>query len=605
MAEYRDALESVKRRVLSIFAPPPALSLSEWAAEFARISPESGAEPGRWQNIPYQTEIMDAFTDPEVERVTVKKSARVGYTKILNNVIAYHAHLDPCNMLVVQPTLEDADGYSKDEIATMIRDTPALHGLFSEPKTRDGSNTLRKKSFPGGVLYLVGANSPRGFRRISAKVILFDETSGYPRSAGTEGDQFTLGVKRGQGFWDRKISEGSTPTTPDCHVSQSYEESDQRRYYVPCPHCQGMQYLRWSNISWPEGEPHKATYLCEHCGEFIEEKHKRWMVERGEWIAEKPFRGHAGFHIWAAYSYLPKASWGILATEFLEAQRDTEKLKSWTNTIAGEEWIEEHEQPPWELLQRRAEQYESPAAGAYILTLGVDVQQNRLECGVEGWAPGEENWLVEYFILYGDTDQPEVWAALQAAIGRTYQNDRGALLGISSTCIDSGYRTDFVYDFCRKTNRPRVYATKGIEGEGRPIIERGRKKKRGRDPIAITHFNVGVDGAKSVIYHRLQLTEPGDGYRHFPATLDQEYYEGLTAEKVITRKRRGFEHQVWEKTRARNEPLDIAVLNLAALKILNPTWQDITDPPPPPPPKAAPRAEGGFQRRTGGGFQRR
>lgn len=604
--EYHRTLTDLTAETLALFAPPPDLSLSEWADEFAYLSPESSAESGKWTSIEYQRGIMDAFTDASVERVTVMKSARVGYTKILNNVIAYHMTLDPCNMLVVQPTIEDAEGYSKDEIATMLRDTPCLETVVSDPKARDGSNTILKKSFAGGVLYLVGANSPRGFRRISARIVLFDEIDGYPASAGTEGDQIKLGVMRSQYFWNRKIGMGSTPTVKgESKIEREYESSDQRRYFVPCPHCGEFQILKWSNIQWPDGKPEAAYYGCELCGSVIEHKDKADMIAAGEWRATKPFNGHAGFHIWAGYSLSPNADWGKLAAEFLDCKRDTEALQTFINTVLGETWEEESEKLDWEIIQGRAEHYETPAAGAYIVTASADIQKDRIEVTSEGWAPGEENWLVEWVVLHGATDQADVWNQLAAYLNRTYQNDRGDLLPISAMTIDSGYNTDFVYSFVKKHQRRRVYATKGQAGAGLPIVSQATKKKTGRDPRKVRLFTIGVDSAKTVIYHRLQNPEPGPGFRHFPKGTEGEYFEGLVSEKIVTKHRRGFEYREWIKMRARNEPLDLAVGNLAALRILNPTWPTITgELDPPKPAKPTPRSESKFKRSTGG-FNRR
>lgn len=606
--EYQKALDQILERVNSLWRPPPDLSLSEWASRYAMLSPESAAEPGRWQDIPYQKGIMDAFTDPGVERITMMKSARVGYTKILNNCIGYHAHLDPSNILVVQPTIEDAQGYSKDEIATMIRDTPILDGLFYEPKAKDGRNTILKKGFPGGMLYLVGANSPRGFRRISARIVLFDEVDGYPATAGTEGDQIKLGIKRSDFFWNRKIALGSTPTVKGLSkIETSFENSDKRRYYVPCPHCGEFQYLKWSGIQWPKDEPAKAYYVCEHNGCVIEHTEKQQMVEGGHWRSEQEFNGHAGFHIWAAYSYSPNAAWGILAQEFLDCKKDTEALQTFVNTTLGETWEDEAEKLDYSILQDRVERYPTPAADGYLLTAGVDIQGDRIEMGIEAWAPGEENWQVDYLVFFGDTTESPVWDDLKAALGRTFENNRGAFLPISATAIDSGFNTDMVYNFVKKNQYRRCYATKGQAGAGLPVVNRATKKKTGRDPRPVRLFLVGVDGAKATIYHRLQNIDPGPGYRHFNNQLDQEYFEGLTAEKIVTKHRRGFEYREWIKTRPRNEPLDIAVLNYAALKILNPTWEAITaaadeTTPAPIPPKAKAQP---LKNRSGRGFKRR
>ena len=208
--------QSLEKAFFLSFKPPEKLSLSDWADKYAYLSAESSSEAGRWRTLPYQKAIMDAVTDPDIEQIVVMKSARVGYSKILNHVIGYHIHMDACNMMIVQPTIEDAAGYSKEEIACMIRDTKCLQGLISDPKAKDGQNTILQKNFPGGTLSLVGANSPRGFRRVSRRIVLFDEVDGYPvGGAGTEGDQIKLGIRRTEYYWNRKIVAGSTPTLKD------------------------------------------------------------------------------------------------------------------------------------------------------------------------------------------------------------------------------------------------------------------------------------------------------------------------------------------------------------------------------------------------------
>ena len=605
--EFQSALDKLIERLYNQFRPPPDLTLTEWSDEYAMLSPESGGMLQKWHTIPYQAEPMNAMSNPDIETVTFKKSARVGYTKMLNNLVGYHAHLDPANILIVQPTLEDAEGHSTDEIAPMIRDTPILTDIFSDPKSRDGSNTLKKKSFPGGMLYLVGANSPRGFRRISARIIIFDEVDGYPISAGTEGDQIRLGKMRGAGFWNRKIVLGSTPLIEgESKIDDSFEAGDKRFYHVPCPHCGEFQTLKFANLTWPKGKPELAHFVCEVNGCIIEHKDKRWMVERGKWIAEQPFNGHASFHIWAAYSYMPKAAWGILAQEWLDAQRDSEALQTYTNTILGETWTEKAIKLQWEVLYDRRYDYEAPAEDSIYLTMGADIQQDWIEVLVEGWTADEENFTVEHAYLYGDTSEPDVWDQLSKFIGRSWKNNAGTDLIISGGLVDSGFNTDYVYDFCAKHDARRIYASKGAHGAGRPIADRARKKKTGSTPYPCRLFILGVDAAKSIIYHQLQLKTPGPGYRHFHSGLSAEFFEGLTAEKVVTKKRRGFEYREWHQIRPRNEPLDCSVMNYAALKILNPSWQSLTGQPTAEAPKApAPSSGPGFQRRGGSGFNRR
>ena len=446
-------IDLLERKAFLAFKPPKKLTLSEWADENAFLSAESSAEGGRWRTLPYQKGMMDAITNPAIEQVTVMKSARVGYSKILNHVIGYHIHQDPAPIMLVQPTIEDAQGYSKEEIAPMLRDTPVLKGLVSEAKAKDGANTILQKQFPGGTLSLVGANSPRGFRRVSRRIVLFDEVDGYPPSAGSEGDQIKLGIRRTEYYWNRKIVSGSTPTVKDfSRIQRMYEQSNAQRFFVPCPHCNHMQYLRWAQIKWFDDDASTACYECEKCNEHIPHAKKRWMVERGEWRETKPGNGrHVGFHIWAAYSYSPNAAWSNLVEEFLEAKHDAEQLKTFVNTILGEVWEDEYASKVSgdSLMQRAAEEkYKqgSPPAEVLLLTCGCDCQDDRLSMSVWGVARDEEMYLVDRIVLHGSPSRPEVWRQLDEVLQNPYETEDGRKLNIEVCCIDSGgHHTQEVY----------------------------------------------------------------------------------------------------------------------------------------------------------------
>ena len=557
------------------FTPPPILSLSEWAEQYAYLSPESSAEPGKWSAYPYQVGIMDAFTDPSIEKITLIKSARIGYTKCINHAVGFHIDHDPAPMLIVQPTVEDAQGYSKDELAPMLRDTPVLSGIVSEPKSRDSDNTILRKAFPGGFLSLVGANSARGFRRITVRLVFFDEVDGYPPSAGTEGDQLQLGEKRTSTFWNRKIVIGSTPTIKGVsRVEDSFEMSDQRYFYIPCPFCNWSQVLKWAGIQWPKNEPEKAYYVCENCKEHIPHSKKRAMVEKGEWIATQMFSGHAGFRIWAAYSFSPNAAWGKLAKEFLEVKDNPEKLKTFVNTVLGETWEEQGEGVDDILLIGRVEKYKTTAApfGVLVITAGVDVQKNRLEMEVTGWGLGEESWSLDYVVLNGDTERQDVWDQLDEHLDRTFTNVDGIELRILCVCIDSGYATQAVYRYCHPRQARRVYATKGGSEAGKPLV--GKPSRRSLLK-GLKLYPVGTDTAKDIIYARLKIEDPGPGYCHFPDHYNDEYFKMLTAEKAVIRYYKGNPRRQWIQTRTRNEALDARVLSLVALNILNPQWKAI------------------------------
>lgn len=590
-----ERLDLVVRQSMRAWRPPPRLKLSEWAERHYRLSEESAAQHGRFTPIPYQRGIMDAVTDPSVTSVTVMKSARVGYTKILNAAVGYYMHQDPCPIMVVQPTIEDAEGYSKEEIAPMLRDCPDLGALLLEgPKSKDSNNTILHKKFRGGILSMVGANSARGMRRVSRKVVALDEIDGYPLSAGPEGDPIRLAIRRSEYYWDRKILRGSTPTLAGIsRIEAAFLEGDQRRYYVPCPHCGHMDILvfrragggeegsdRGHWMEWPEGKPEEAHFVCRRCGCSIEHRYKRDMVAAGEWRSEAPFRGHASFHIWAAYSYSPNATWAQLAEEFLQAKRDgPEALKTFVNTALGETWTERGEAPEWKRLYEGREAYPIGTVpdGPILLTAGVDVQKDRLVYEVVGWGEDKQSWCIDAGVIQGDTSGEAVWQDLdEQLLDRTWQRADGSALGIRVLAVDSGYNTNQVYSWARRHPMNRVIATKGVSRADALITApskvdvtvNGKRLARG-----YRVWPVGVDVAKSEFYGWLRLERPTAesklpvpaGFCHFPQ-LGEEYFKQITAEQLVTvMKRQGFAHHEWQLIPGReNHWLDCRVLARAA-----------------------------------------
>jgi phage terminase large subunit GpA-like protein len=586
-------LETCAQDFFEAFRPPEKLTLSQWADRNAYLSAESSAEPGRWRTIPYQRGMMDAMTDPTIEIVTVMKSARVGYTKMLNNLIGYHIHQDPCPMMLVQPTDIDAEGYSKEEVSPMIRDTPVLQALVSDAKAKDSSNTILQKMFPGGTLALVGANSPRGFRRVSRRVVMFDEIDGYPASAGTEGDPIKLGMRRAEYYWNRKFIAGTTPLDKETsRIDKLFEASDQRRYYVPCPSCGHMDHLVFREpksseelelgghwMAWPDGEPDRAHFVCSKNRCLIEHSKKRWMVENGEWRARNPSAGtrNAGFHIWAAYSYSPNATWAHLAREFLESKDDPTMLKTFVNTVLGQLWEEEYTAKLGaDSIRSRAETYDANVVPmrALVLTAGLDVQDNRIAVSVYAWGRGEESWIQKHVEIYGDPAQAEIWKQVDDVLFQKWKHESGAEMKIIASCIDSGgHFTHEVYAYARERKKQRVLAIKGQSQRGKQAIGKptrqdinfkGQTLKKG-----VQLYPVGSDTIKTTLYARLKKTIPGPGYLHFHAGLPPEFFKQLTSEKKLVRHLRGHAVTDWvKKDGARNEALDCAVYAYAAMQWL-------------------------------------
>lgn len=582
-------LAELEARVWRQWRPPKRLSLAEWAdAHF--VLPPGDANAGRWHTLPYQRGIMDAITDPAITYVSLMKSARVGYTKgCICATVAYYIEHDPCQILIVQPTIDDAKKHSKEDIAPMLRDVPVLRGLVAEPKSRDSENTISDKAFRGGSLSLIGANSPRGFRRTSRRVVIFDEVDGYPRSAGEEGDPYELGVRRSEYYWDRKIIAGSTPTLAGySRIEALFLEGDQRRRYLPCPSCGAFQVLKFENLRWPDKRPEAAHFVCSANGCVIENSQKRAMDAAGEWRAEAPDHftpehRHASFHIWAAYSYSPNATWGQLALEWVKAAHGGQTtVQTYVNTVRGETFTAKDQAPEWEHLYRRREPYAIGTVpwGVLLLTAGVDVQKDRLVAEVVGWGRGKTSWSIDYLIIPGDTSDMTAgpWAQLDALLARTYPHPGGTDLTIRMLAVDSGYNTQTVYAWARRYPMSRVIAIKGQESGGVLVSPptavdmtgRGKAPKRGYKV-----WPVCGHVAKSELYGFLRLERPTDGsapppgFCHFPEYAE-DYFKELTAEQLLARhNRRGYVKLEWTLIPNRqNHALDARVYARAAAAVL-------------------------------------
>lgn len=513
---------------------------------------------------------MDAISDPLVETVVLMFSSQSGKTEIELNTLGYYIGYDACPILVVLPTLDMAQAWSKDRLAPMLRDTPTLQGKVKDVKSRFSDNTVLHKKYPGGHVTLCGANSPSSLSSRPIRVVLYDEVDRFPPSAGTEGDPVSLARKRTETFWNRKLVLVSTPTVKNAsRIEAAYKETDQRQFFVPCPHCGGFQTLRWSQVQWPDGEPEKAAYYCEHCGAEINDNDKLRMIRLGEWRASQPFKGAAGFHLNALYS--PWTRFGRLASSFLEAKRsgDQEQIKAFVNTVLAETWEEQGESADEHELMGRLENFgEIVPSPAKVLTVGVDVQDDRIEAEIVAWGEDYESWSIDYRVIWGSPGLPEVWADLDAMLLETWKSEDGRNLRVAAAGVDTGgHHTQEAYNFCSPRQKRRVFAFKGSNQSQQPIVPR-RPSKAGRQKVNL--YQVGTDTAKARVMGWLKVASPGPGYCHFPAGREQDYFHQLTAEQLVTRYHKGFPKKEWVKKsdNRRNEALDCRVYALAAFELI-------------------------------------
>jgi phage terminase large subunit GpA-like protein len=576
----------VRKQYKTGLAPDSYLTVDEWADKNRMLSNAASSEPGPWRTsrTPYLREIMEALSPSSpYERVIFMKGAQIGATEMALNWLGYIIDKSPGPTLLVAPSLDMAKDQSKTRIDPMIEDCPTIRGKVAEQRSRDGGNSALMKEFPGGFIAMTGANSPRSMRSKPIRNLFLDEVDSYPGDVGGEGDPVMLATARTRTFRRRKIFMASTPTIEGrSRIESAYKQTDQRRFYVPCPRCGKYQVLTWPHIKWDPSYPEGAWYECEHCGGRIENYEKETMLAKGHWRSEVPgYHGRfVGFFLSSLYSPVGWYSWGEAAVDFTEAVRDQQKLKTFVNTVLGECWQERGDAPEWEKMfmgrnqsWRRGEVPE----GGLLLTAGTDVQKDRIEVLIRAWGRDLENWVVDHRVLMGDTADlgGAPWSGLDALMSESFPlaGYPEVFLHISSLALDTGFQTQTCYSWSRKYFPPRVMPIKGQDSlsimiaqpKAVDVVLNGKRKSR-----SLKLFNIGVSLLKSELYAWLRLPKPGTGetvpvgYCHLP-NMDEEWFKQLCAETMVQHQAKGGHVTYeWVQLRPRNEVLDMMCYSRAA-----------------------------------------
>lgn len=584
----------------------PKTSVSEWADSYRMLPPES-AEPGRWKTsrAPYQREIMNAFTAPGIHRVAVKSCSQIGKSDIMNNVIGRFAHLDPCTMMMIQPTLADGEDFSKSRIAPMIEATKVLKTIFRESKSRNTSNTIMSKYFTGGRLIIAGANAPSGLASKPIRILLCDEVDRFPDSAGVEGDPVELAAKRTTTYWNRVIGLFSTPTIKGAsRIDDEYMTGTQEEWQHACPNC-GEYHLLTHRRMLTDHESsqrrnqkhvvvHDVHWVCPDCGHRFSEQEMKHAKQT--YIAQNPGAAATGVRSFFVNCFAsPWMDWKSIMREWLEAEGDPEREKVIYNTRFGESYERKGSfESEVKFLDRREKYGADLPEGVLLLTAAVDVQDNRLEYEICGWGAEEEQYGIAKDIILGVPDTAAVWEQLDNALERIYYfapgpDGKSKGLTVARTFIDSGgHYTANVYDYCWRNRFRQRFAVKGSSAAGDPLIAKYSKvqMRGGSIPLVI----IGTDAGKQHIMDRLSIEVPGAKYMHFPLDepsndqlqeslnnrgYDAIYFRGLISEELVPRKKNGQIVWRWENIAKdkRNEPLDLKVYNLACIKSIAPNWE--------------------------------
>jgi phage terminase large subunit GpA-like protein len=567
--------------------PTRNLSVRQWSEANRFLPTGVSARPGPFDAmvIPYGIEIMEALSPKSpYKRVIVIKGTQLGLSTIGENAIGCWMDIAPANIIYVMPNLSLAKRTSKTRIKSLVEDTPVLRYKVAKARSRDNSNTMLFKDFKGGSLIMMGAESPADASSINARYVYFDEISRYPVSLGVEGDVIATITKRTDTYdGNKKLYLTSTPTIEgSCAITREYDETDQRYYHIPCIHCNYYQVLTFEQFAWDAGIPSSVRYICENCGGEMRNHNKAQFLPKGKWIAKYPERSNSdtvGYHISGFYSPLGFYTWETMVAAYEKCLLKPQRMITFSQTVLGKAYKLEGEQPPAQQL------FERGIASSYtmntmpdevcILTCGIDVQADRVECHVIGWGKGMRSWSIAYEVFTGDFGKQEVRGRLSQLINRHWRRgETDEALGIKLAFIDSGYHSSNVYEFCLSMGAKHVVPVKGGPDTMTTPLNPPKyvyTRKDGVKDKALMMILVNGSYFKTMLYGRLKMQVNEDrtlpqGYCSFPRDYDIGWYKQLTAEKRVPKENQsGFVKYQWQKpSGARNEVLDTTVYCMAA-----------------------------------------
>ena len=608
-------------RVWDALRPPSKQTVAEWAGQNRVISEATSSRPGRWrhENAPYLKEIMDAVNDPTVQFIAMMTSAQVGKSELLLNVMARYICLEPCTILLVMQTLNDAEAWSNTRIIDMVNSTPALRAVMPAERSRSGKAQVLLKKFRGGILRIVGSNSASGLASTTARILLCDEVDRYPAEVGRgdrrEGDPLAIAVARTVTYGNtRKVIMVSTPSTETgSRIKEAYNEGDRCVFDVPCPECgheAPLKFgaleeseaaarakagkakkreedhaftLRWQRSADGGHRPDTVKILCRSCGVLLPASARDGMVQRGQWRATaKPQQGHRSFHLWSGLNLTNSLE--EIVRDFIKAKVNPLRLQVFVNTALGETFEPRGEALDWRALQDKAalEEPTTIPADMLLLTASADIQENRIEYFVAAWDEHETCHGVEHIVLPGETDDwsQGAFAELYKVLGRDYQRADGMALRPAIVCIDIGYNGSQCLKFiAKRKGRVRLEAIKGAAATDAPIIATAipeRKKIKTREHLAMKRpaiYHLGTHEIKNILYERFKRKKGKPGSFQFGPDFGDEWYRQLTSEHRVEVITSGRPKKMWQlRSGRRNEALDLAVYAYAGLSILHPDW---------------------------------
>lgn len=558
------------KKSLELLKPPEELTVSEWAGKYRFLDERSSSMPGKWKNemTPYLVGIMDEFNNYQTEKIVFCKCTQLGGTEALNNMICFSVAQDPAPMMIVYPTSELADSVVEQRIKPMLKASKETKKHFKEK-----NSSKKELQFDNMYVSIVGSNSPSELASRPIRYLFLDEVDKYPNESKKEADPISLAVERTKTFNNRKIYMCSTPTTRTGHIWEEKEKADiEKHYFVPCPHCGEFIELKFAQIRWPDDneklsaadKAEFAQYICQECGNVINDSDKMEMLQKGKWeIVKENTKFTKTVAFWINTLYSPFTRFSQIAKAYLIAKDDTEALHNFTNSWLAEPWEDTKLKTNAETVMERQTDLPEFVVPEWtkLLTAGVDVQETSLYYIIRAWG----DYLTSQLITRG---QVASFKDIERIMNLEYLKQDGTVKLVDLCLIDSGDQTDEVYDFAA-VNSEWCLPSKGTSTM-LSYYKLSSVNKTSSKAYGMTLALVDGGKYKDMIAGRMKR-ENGTGSWMVFDGIDLEYCTQVTAEHKITEKGGGGKLRtrwVQKTSHADNHYLDCEVYGMAAADIL-------------------------------------
>jgi len=601
--------------VVSSLEPLEDLWIDEWADRFFVLPRETSAEYGPWSTdrTPYLRRPLRCLSpQSQTKKVTMVTGTQLGKTTVGLIWSMYSAERNPGPGSYIRETEDAAIEFSQEKYKPTSLACPCLHSILGTGRPKGLTFTDTNKHYPGGFTIFGSVGSVINLVGKSLRDVICDEVDEYQRDVRGRGSVLdALGHRQDTFSAIKKMLLTSVPKIKETSlIWPLLEQGTNERFYLPCPICNPDNWvnrrfkiefedIKFSkdNLDPHTGYPIDVWLQCPHCGEQIDEKLKTWMLLRGTWMARDPNgelyepgdQEHVSFRLPSFYSPLGFFSWHDAVRAFFDYKRslDPLKLQAFENQICAKTYSLAGKDINDRALASHVEEYineetgevvDAPA-GVLAITMGADVQGDRIECEVVGWGLFGESWSLDYQIYRGNTefigdrnyrdpttDELTPWGLFDQYHQQRFRHASGRMLSIECTLIDANYRAEPVNAYCKENEGRRIYPVIGKARWGKGFIVRPKKRNErwGTWTVFVNTYEI-----KDCLYQWFSLDNHGPGYCHFPNKpfYDSKYFKGLTCENRETKLVGGVKQLYFKNpSGARNEPFDVRVYAFAALE---------------------------------------